>query len=1091
MKMSWVPLPWWASKSTMATRSPRSARAAAATATELNRQKPIDRAGSGVVTGRSDHAIGTVETGIGSETIDRGEHGPGGEQGRVETGVVHHGVGVEPSTPRRIDRPDVFDQLVGVHQAQIGIGGPAGSNELERVGDSGLSDTVEGGPEPVGAFGVRGTGRVVGTTLVCHHQEHAAERTTHRGCTPRLSWARPVGRILAIPMALQSLSVGGARFRAGSWRGRGDLAYLIPLSGAYTLDGDVLRKVRSRLRQDGFREVVTAAVAPPERDAFLRDAFTDHETLHLLRFDLRNMPSAPRRSDSPRLVRGRRRDRAAILELDTLAFDEFWQLDEAGLDDSMEATPSSRLRVVHGGGQGDRLLGGRASRLTGLPPAPGGRSAPRRIGDRNRTRLRCAALDATTKCRRRLGEHPGTQHTGSRSLSASRVPARSAQTHSPQTGPRMTRGHTLAGAVLLAGLGLTFPLTSAGADDGAHLDLETQTTFVGEAAITIELRVTGADPTDRIQIRIYEPLTTLDDVRATYDARPEGPASIGFFDAPLTEPLDTDEQIVIEVPEDEVGELLRRDQGVLPVVIDLLTVDDAVRDTLTTHFVVLDDIGTSVTVAFIADLTAPLGTQSDQSVVIDATGLVERAQALEDFQVPVTVDLRPESVQAVAGDDDDAFAALVAALEDRLLLRSPWVDLDEEGWRLAGEADRVTEQFALGVATIEEHLGTSPTSIVRLDPDGTPETLGLLRTAGAAGAIVEPDQLTATTRRNSRRQAGPGPRRQRPPYDDCRASTQNSTKHSAATIPSWPAGELWSNLRSPAPRVKSNSLSCCEPPRSTPRHSWCCSQGSTNSRFWRRSRLPVSSRSTPPAPASGGLFRGILNSEPAPDLSGRAGDLQLTLGMVEAYATMVAPADAPVSPLRTQLLAAAAADLDDDAAQAYTSAVFDAVLDGTSGLSVVPSERITLTDRQTDLPMTLRNAQPLPITVSLVLSAEKLRFPDGEQLTLVLDPGDNPRTIRVETLASGDARVTATLTSPDGRLELGSGNRRHPFDRDIRARSRHLDHRSPRVLGGWWARTILRVRRLRAAATVAPAPDSGSDQPQGNRDRPYRHRQCM
>jgi len=38
---SWVPLPWWASKSTISTRFPSATSVAAATATLLRRQKPI------------------------------------------------------------------------------------------------------------------------------------------------------------------------------------------------------------------------------------------------------------------------------------------------------------------------------------------------------------------------------------------------------------------------------------------------------------------------------------------------------------------------------------------------------------------------------------------------------------------------------------------------------------------------------------------------------------------------------------------------------------------------------------------------------------------------------------------------------------------------------------------------------------------------------------------------------------------------------------------------------------------------------------------------------------------------------------------
>ena len=51
--MAWVPLPWWASQSSTATRSTPAARACpAATAAWFTRQKPIARAALGVVAGR-------------------------------------------------------------------------------------------------------------------------------------------------------------------------------------------------------------------------------------------------------------------------------------------------------------------------------------------------------------------------------------------------------------------------------------------------------------------------------------------------------------------------------------------------------------------------------------------------------------------------------------------------------------------------------------------------------------------------------------------------------------------------------------------------------------------------------------------------------------------------------------------------------------------------------------------------------------------------------------------------------------------------------------------------------------------------------
>lgn len=150
-------------------------------------------------------------------------------------------------------------------------------------------------------------------------------------------------------MALQSFSIDGARFRAGQWRARGDLAYLVPLSPAHTLTAGTLAKARAELGSQGFDEIVTAAVAPPERAAFLADGFEEREHLHLLKHDLSGLPPVRRwwnRRSRVTIERGTARDREAVLALDHRTFDEFWRLDEDGLTDALEATPISRLRVV-------------------------------------------------------------------------------------------------------------------------------------------------------------------------------------------------------------------------------------------------------------------------------------------------------------------------------------------------------------------------------------------------------------------------------------------------------------------------------------------------------------------------------------------------------------------------------------------------------------------------------------------------------------------------------------------------------------------------------------------------------------------------
>jgi ribosomal protein S18 acetylase RimI-like enzyme len=161
-------------------------------------------------------------------------------------------------------------------------------------------------------------------------------------------------------MALHPLTVGNARFRAGGWRGSRDTAYLVPLTGAITLDVAVLARTRAALAADGFTSVVTAAVGPAEQDAFARDGFDEREQLHLLRHDLSSSPPMP--ADPPRIRRGSRRDHRRVLEVDAAAFDDFWRFDADGLEEAIKATPVSRLRVVRDPEVIAYTIAGRANR---------------------------------------------------------------------------------------------------------------------------------------------------------------------------------------------------------------------------------------------------------------------------------------------------------------------------------------------------------------------------------------------------------------------------------------------------------------------------------------------------------------------------------------------------------------------------------------------------------------------------------------------------------------------------------------------------------------------------------------------------------
>jgi ribosomal protein S18 acetylase RimI-like enzyme len=134
---------------------------------------------------------------------------------------------------------------------------------------------------------------------------------------------------------------GSERLRVGAWRGDGSVAYVAPVTDRPP-SAALVRHACVVLAERGYREVLTAALAPPERAGFLAAGFEVRDSLHLLAHDLRHIPVTP----DAHLRRGRRADKPDALAVDHRAFPAFWRLDAGGLHEAMTATPSARFRVA-------------------------------------------------------------------------------------------------------------------------------------------------------------------------------------------------------------------------------------------------------------------------------------------------------------------------------------------------------------------------------------------------------------------------------------------------------------------------------------------------------------------------------------------------------------------------------------------------------------------------------------------------------------------------------------------------------------------------------------------------------------------------
>jgi ribosomal protein S18 acetylase RimI-like enzyme len=138
------------------------------------------------------------------------------------------------------------------------------------------------------------------------------------------------------------------RIRIGPWHGDERIAYVSPVGDGRELQPSDIESTLRRLADAGYQEAITAAIGPGEARSFLEVGFEVHERLHLLARDLHRLPDAPPAD----LRRARRKDVARVLQIDGAAFDEFWRLDEAGLEEALSATPSSRFRVATRPGRG-------------------------------------------------------------------------------------------------------------------------------------------------------------------------------------------------------------------------------------------------------------------------------------------------------------------------------------------------------------------------------------------------------------------------------------------------------------------------------------------------------------------------------------------------------------------------------------------------------------------------------------------------------------------------------------------------------------------------------------------------------------------
>lgn len=191
-------------------------------------------------------------------------------------------------------------------------------------------------------------------------------------------------------------------------------------------------------------------------------------------------------------------------------------------------------------------------------------------------------------------------------------------------------------------------------------------------------------------------------------------------------------------------------------------------------------------------------------------------------------------------------------------------------------------------------------------------------------------------------------------------------------------------------------------------------------------------------------------------------DYLRTRSNITSYSLIVGESATDVSSLDRRLLVAAAAELSVDERAARITAIRSDIETELSGLRLPDDASIRLTARTGEIPITISNTTGKPVRVVLRLDSDRLTFPNGNRLELLLEEENQTERIAVEALGSGEFRVVARLESPDSALTIDSSAL------TVRSTAASwvgfvITGVAAAVLASWWLRQVVRNRMRRPA----------------------------
>ncbi len=619
--------------------------------------------------------------------------------------------------------------------------------------------------------------------------------------------------------------------------------------------------------------------------------------------------------------------------------------------------------------------------------------------------------------------------------------------------------------ILIALLTPLFPIAPAAAQANGSLELVAQSAWADDGGLfDLQVRVAGADPNSTVRVLVHAPWAS----RAAHQAAtlPGNDVLLEVGPLPLDSLQETSNEVLsLEIaivgpdtiependPEDDAPPIpiLRTEgeAGVYPLEIVLEDGNGEVADRILTSLIELPRGQSSpqLQVVLILPIDLPNGIGTDGIYALDEAagpGLETIAEAMTIHpDSRVTLDVAPESLAAFGRSSAPRHQSITeqlrAAVEADELLPTPYVNVSEQAWLDAGLEADLGELQAAGIVTTQRTLGVaSEGSVVVLDPDLNADGLDWLIDQGAQGAIVPTAQLdpldsavfgrsidrqfllsTATGRRVPALEADARLERH---FIDPGSPVQNANRMLAdLTLLALEQPELRRSAVAMAPE------------------DWQPNASFLSVLLSGLERIPILTSATPrqalartelinsagDGTISPPLLRSLRTIEPEPLGSFRTEFSQAALA-IESWSTVIEGDPDSVRRLRELLLVSADERNSTATRTDYIDRVYELINEQKNRTVTTPeTATITLTGREADVPILVENRLSVPISVTLVLDSEKLAFPDGKDIAVVLQPGENRIEVPIEARANGDSPIRVQILSPDREVLLGSSQLR-------------------------------------------------------------------